>query len=173
MKPVTPWNPAKAIPCPAGTACNTFRQLVEAKDEEIMLATWACFYDKSPEQDAFFIIWDGKLSTTKGGKHPSVFVQNFTNGTSPSGAIGYGPLSGQNWENIKGHSILEFTYDDLGSEFQFSDFIWDSDKPDALLIAHLVTTIRKSTGRFVWKKDVFVGPPQEPQQFTGICLRFK
>lgn len=172
MKPLTPWNPAKAIPCPQGAACDSCRQLVEARDEDVIIATWACFYDKSPEQDSFFIVWDGKLATTKSGKHPSIFIQHFANGTSPSGASGYGPISGQNWAELKEHSMIEFTYDDLGPEFQFSNLIWSSDKADAPMIGRTSTTIRKSTGRFVSKKEVFTGPMQETSA-SGICLRFK
>jgi hypothetical protein len=172
MKAVTPWSPAKTIPCPNGAACDSFKQLVEAKDEEVMVATWACFYDKPADHDTFFIIWDGNLAKTKAGKHPSIFVQYFTNGTSPSGAMGYGPLSGQNWFEMKEHAMMEFTYDDLGPEFQFSDIIWGSDKTDATLMAHISTTVRKSTGRFAIKKNIFTGTGEETTT-SGMCLRFK
>jgi hypothetical protein len=172
MKPITPWNPAKAIPCPNGSGCNSFKQFVDAKDEEIIKASWACFYDKSPAEDSFFTIWDGNLAITNSGKHPSIFVQSYSNGTSPNGANGYGPMSGQNWVDMKQHSQLEFTYDDWASEFQFSTLVWGSDKADALLVGRTSTTIRKSTGRFVTTKNVFTGAGQETTT-TGICLRFK
>jgi hypothetical protein len=65
--------------CPSVADCKTFRQMVKVGDEDVLSASWACFYighnpaerDDSPSADEFLLLMDGKASTTNGQKRPA------------------------------------------------------------------------------------------------------
>ena len=173
-------SPAKAEPspsCPESQACTTYKQMVAAGDEDIKAASWVCFYSrKAPSQheDEFFAIQPGDKNVNTLGQHPSIWVQVFRNGLSIS-HLGYGPTSSRDAAapNFH-HDWAVFTYDDKGDEFEFAENSYNSFSSESDLTARIVTSVRKSTGRFVEAHStVSATEPQSPREYPGLCIHLE
>lgn len=175
--------------CSSGAACKTFRQMVKAGDQDVLAASWACFYighnpsekDNPPSHDEFFLLMDAKAFTMKSGKHPGIFVNRIKNGI-PDGFTGFGPEHGGLGEyndngneiNPEGKEVLASTYDDLGANIRWARFWFTSAENDPKntysgLGAYNEILMRKSTGRFTEKRITF--SPFETTEYPGQCFQ--
>jgi hypothetical protein len=189
LVPVTPLTPVKSIPCPAGKACETFKQMVKGKDGDILTASWACFYvgdnpHRKPDEyhksdysgpDEFFLMAEGKLFRNAAGTHPGIWVNHVQAGM-PQGYVGYGPKHGGRSEahdpdfNPNGETWVT-TFDDLEDEFRLMEFAYlEENKHNRTWYTE--TRIRKSSGRFQ-EKAFSVKSKDDSSYFSGQCLRLK
>ena len=143
---------------------------------------------------------DGRKAVKKDGSHPSIWVKEVTRGVPDENWHGFGPEHGDVPDAIKAEwadekSALVFTFDDLGSQFRFSEFsyntprqscfiatmknsccVGDSCEKYSRLTFYDVVTMQKSTGRFVRTKANVTPPINDiPMSFTdtfsGRCFR--
>jgi hypothetical protein len=167
--------------------------MVKGKDEDVLSATWACFYvgdnpHSNPNEtfkteysgpDEFFLAMDGKAVLTKGGVHPGIFVSYVLSGM-PEDYGGYGPKHGGLVEETNDphfnseNNVSVRTFDDLGSEIRFASFWYTPDKEGkyTTLVSYEEVRIRKSSGRFEEKK-MSLRVDGNSTHFTGQCLRLK
>ena len=178
--------------CPGGgAACKTFKQLVQAKDKDVLAASWACFYaghnpaestggfegSSTPSADEFFLLMDGTADVTQSGVHPGIFVNRIQDGV-PDGYGGYGPEHGGLGEfNTDGKEAMVRTYDDLGDNIRWAEFRFNTGPNDPkgvyrALVVYEETLMRKSTGRFTQKTTEFTGP-LETRGYAGKCFQLK
>jgi hypothetical protein len=178
--------------CTDSAACKTFKQMVRAKDEDVMRANWGCFYaghsaaegHSAPSTDEFFLLMDGKAATMKRGVHPGIFVNVIRDGM-PDGYDGFGPEHGGLVEfsqgntkiNPDGKEVFVRTYDDLGANIRWANFGFHSGKDDPSgvyrdLSSYTETLMRKSTGRFTQTTTTFA-TGFETIKYAGQCFRLK
>ena len=149
VAPITPLQPANTIPCPAGKACETFKQMAQGKDQGVLRASWACFYTtKTPSEldenwqelyhgpDEFFLLMDGMAAEMNNGVHPGIFESVVKNGL-PGKYSGYGPRHGDlnkagHEKFNRDHKLWVDTYDDLGEEFRFIRFFYTTKRSACL-----------------------------------------
>ena len=116
---------------------------------------------------------DGRKAVKKDGSHPSIWVKDVTRGLPDENWHGFGPRHGDVPDAIKAEwadekSALIFTFDDLGSQFRFSEFSYNTPRQSCFIATmkngccvgdsceriispstfHDVVTVQKSTGRF-------------------------
>jgi hypothetical protein len=189
LAPTTPLTPTRSIPCPAGKACETFKQMVRGKDGDILTASWVCFYigdnpHSKPNEyqkshysgpDEFFWTMDGKLLRNAAGTHPGIWVESVQAGI-PQGYSGYGPKHGgldkAHDPDFKADGETSVTtFDDLGDELRFMEFAYLEENKHNLTW-YTQTRIRKSSGRF--QENTFsVKSKDDSSYFSGQCLRLK